>query len=446
MPKKIIQDVKSNTIKTIRILNTDDGLNIDKKKENHVDVVDTLYHESFDKSKNKKHKIKNITDINYKRSKNSFLYYILFISIVLSIVYYACNYFSFANIVVNNKKQSIPIENVSFNAYRNNTEGVNFEVMILSDEIEKEITLSESQNVSNKATGTVTFYNTYSSKTEKIASGTLVADKAGKTYKLDKTIIIPGFKTIGGKIIPGTFDTTITAFLAGESYNSTEKDFYVTSFKGSSKYEKIYIKAKSDIKGGASGLVYKLSANDKGKLESISESIIKNQLLKKLQAEIPDEYIFYPNTVSFSSSFDENQLYNTKDAKVKITTNMTAPIFSKVSLSEAIIRNLFKDIKDNEFKEIVITNLPKIDVSFSSQGQKINKETDSFSIKINSVVDLVWYPNTQSLTQSLLGIHKKDLQNIFNQDNGISSVDVKIFPFWESYIPSSAQKVHVSLK
>lgn len=101
------------------------------------------------------------------------------------------------------KHDLIEYKNKQFNANKDITgKGVSFEIMIESDKA-KDFVLTESKEVSNKASGVITLYNEFSTKAEKLVAGTYISDQDGKAYRLNNSVAIPGYKIDKLNKIPG---------------------------------------------------------------------------------------------------------------------------------------------------------------------------------------------------------------------------------------------------
>jgi len=55
-------------------------------------------------------------------------------------------------------------------------------------------------------------------------------------YRIDSSVIIPGYQKVNGKIIPGSIEATVYADQAGDGYNlklaDLTGDFSIPGFKG----------------------------------------------------------------------------------------------------------------------------------------------------------------------------------------------------------------------
>lgn len=370
--------------------------------------------------------------------------FIFTLIIILGGVYLGGNIFHRANINITSKHQEIDYNNKQFTAGKSESANdVDFEIMITPSKKSVNIVLTEPKEVSIKGEGSITLYNEFSTKAEKISAGTFISDEEGKTYKTNNTVSIPGYKTENKKIIPGQIAVKITSFLPGDAYNGSPNNFHINSFKGTTKYNKIYGKLKTPIVGGASGLVYTLDDKSKSNLNNIANTSFKDELLTKVKTLVPPGYIVYPNALTFSYDNVENILSKTPETSIEINGTLSVILLKEKSLVENIIRISLPNIKDEEEKEIRILDLDKLTFGFVDKNQVITKDMDTIHFTLSGKVDAVWYPDIELLKTKLLGIYKNDVLSIFRQDPGISSALVKIFPPWQKYIPDNPLKINI---
>ncbi len=136
----------------------------------------------------------------------------LIIAIILGGGYWLAHAFQNIKISIMEKHQSFTLDHKAFTASSNSSAPVEFQIMIVSDDQMKDVTLTQSETVNIKAHGTITLYNEYSTKAQSLVIHSMVSDPNGKTYQTDKAVSIPGYKLDAAKkIIPGTIDVGITA-------------------------------------------------------------------------------------------------------------------------------------------------------------------------------------------------------------------------------------------
>ncbi len=373
---------------------------------------------------------------------------IFLICLILGAIYWAGNFLQKANIEITSKHQPISYNKKTFtSAVDDDMYTVDFEIMIVSDQKIKNFTLTEPESVSIKSTGIVTFYNEFATIPQKLLAGTFLADDTGKTYKTNEIITIPGYKLDNNKkIIAGQTTANISAFLPGEAYNGSPEDFYITSFKNTTKYNKIYAKIKTPLEGGMSGMVYTLNEDDKTNIKTFAETTFKNDLLGKVNALVPPGYILYPNATNFSYKIKDNAMSKTSEAEIVIEGELAVILLNEKSLVKNIIKVSLPEITKEEINEIKILDLNKLVFNFSNVNQLITKDLNTISFSLTGDIEALWVPNTEILKSKLLGVHKDNVLAIFRQDPGISSALVKLVPPWQKYIPSDISKINIILK
>ena len=382
---------------------------------------------------------------NNKRPVGRMILFIFLISLISGGCYWLGNLLWKADIEITSKNKLITYNNDQFLASKNSQlNGIDFEIMIVPDKRLKSIILTESKEVSEKAKGQIVILNEYSTNAQNIVAGTMLSDEDGKTYKLDQSVSVPGYKLNDGKIIAGQAETLVTAFLPGDVYNGSPQKFYVNAFKGTAKYEKIYGKLKEPLSGGASGLVYTLDENNKESVRKIAETSFKNELYDKVKALVPDGYILYDGATNFVYKIPDNFYSKEAEAKINIDGTLSVVLLKKDSLIKNIIKTSFPKISEDEAKEIKISDLENLIFNFVNTDQQITKEIESIPFMLSGNANAIWYPNLDLLKSNLLGIHKNDTIKIFRQDPGIDSATVKIFPPWQKYIPKNIEKININ--
>lgn len=373
---------------------------------------------------------------------------LLFIFVLfVSGLYFIGNYKHKTDIVLTQKVQKMNFDNQNFLASKNkDNNSIEFELMIISDKKFKKVILTEPKEVSIKAYGSITLLNEFSTAPQKLLPGTFISDNEGKTYQINKAVVIPGYTKEDNQIIPGQVIVEIISFLPGDSYNGSPLDFHIISFKGTNKYNKIYGKLKNPLIGGASGLYYSLNDIDKANLENIANTSLRDDLMNQVKVLFPDEYILYPNLSNFSYKNNDNFISKTPESEIEIEGYLSVVLLKKDNLMHNLIKFSLPELSKDEIKEINIHDLEKLSINFMNNDQVILKDTISIPLKINGDINLIWNPNIEILKSKLLGIHENEVLDILRQDKGIASASVKIFPPWRKYLPNDLSKINIKFK
>lgn len=453
-----MEDMKFNNKKKTEIKKSVNSIvknfeipNLKKKNENNTKTevgIEKLEHpQKFKKERVSRKRLGQTP--SFKKNKkiiNNATLIIFIFCFILGISYWGGELIYKANINIKSKIQEIDIQDKIFSAVKDSTSNlINFEIIMTSDKKVKSLILTDTKEVSLKSKGTVTFYNEFSATPQKIIAGSFVSDDDGKAYKIDKTIIIPGYKLDKDKkVIPGKINTPVTAFLAGDIYNGLPEKIYISSFKNTDKYKKIYGLMEEPFKGGASGLVYYLNDENKRFIKEVVESSLKNDLINQVKAELPKGYILYNDASNFSYKIDDDILSISKEAKIDVYGYLSVVILNENSLIKAIMKNYLPAVSnENEIKEIKLSGLNDLSFSFKEKDFVITKDVEKVEFSLDGILDAIWYPDLENLKNKLLGINKNDVSNIFKQDPGIASAIVKIFPPWKNVLPNNILRINM---
>lgn len=460
MKKKSIQDIKRTT--PPRHKPVDYIKHEPKIKEELEDIVDINEADSIEedtsqieetpvKTKRKRRKEKKMFSHDFtigrhgrRGSRHKTLFVILGILALFTGIYFISLRFGHATVYITHKNEPFTFTNKVFKATRTTGEDLAFEVMAVSDSVEKDFVFSDSKQLSTKAKGTVVLYNEYGKTPQKLLINTRLVDDKGRIYMTDKALTVPGYTVSNGKIVPGSLTTTMTASEAGDKYNSEPKDFTLVGFKGTAKEKKIYARSKGSITGGASGLMYMPTAEEKGELNTDILLALKSKLSKSIEAQVPPDYILFQDSIKFSLDFDsDNALSDSPNAKINASGTATAIILNQRELEENIIRTVNSTITTEEINQISIPELSNFVFKISDSVGAIDKSTSSISFELTGEGTLAWNPDYDKLKSLLAGVSKIDVNTIFITQPGIESARVLFTPPWQKTLPTNLNYIKV---
>ncbi|MES2930290.1 MAG: hypothetical protein V4665_00695 [Patescibacteria group bacterium] len=426
MPKKI-QDIKSNKANIITILH-------DQREEIRPERAPQISRRMQRAPRAPRPK------------KPKTLFFVLASVLVIAAGYWGLVFFEHAKVAIVERTDRLTLAQDEFTASKN-AGPVHFEIMIISDTGYKDMLLTHAEEVSLKASGEAIFYNEYTPTPQKLVTATRLSDETGKSYTTDAAITIPGYTLDKDKkIIPGAVTVGIHAFLPGDVYNAMPEDLKIVLFKGTPKYNKIYAKAAIPVSGGAQGLAYMLDSEQKGALTAFASSTFKNNLLKKIAAQVPEGYILYNDAFSFANMTKTDALYPTPNAKVEVAGTLSAVILRRSDLSQALVRRFIPDAKEaSDITQIELSELDTLSFSFRDSGQTVQKDLESLSFTLTGESTALWHSDTEKIQKSLAGIPRVMASSIFNQDKGVKSATVKIFPPWQGHLPFDAKKIKIDI-
>lgn len=211
-----------------------------------------------------------------------------------------------------------------------------YELATLRGTASNNVPAASGPQVSTKAQGKVTLYNSYSSQAQRLIAGTRLANDSGKIYRLTSSIVIPGYSQNGGAISAGTVSAAIQADLPGDSYNisrsDSPSDFKIVAYKDTAKYDSIFGRIASDVSGGFVGTKKTVSPALLASTTARLKAELTASLAAQAKAAVPPGYIMYDKAYVTSFSAPSTVSAGTDSAKVTIQGTIYGILFKRSDL------------------------------------------------------------------------------------------------------------------
>jgi hypothetical protein len=298
------------------------------------------------------------------------------------------------------------------------------------------------KHITEKATGKITIYNECSTGPQLLVANTRFLSKEGKIFRIKKSAKIAGFTKPEDKIIPGSSAVEVVAEESGESYNIDKTSFTIPKLQeiNSWKFSCLYARSENSMSGGIDKEVLYFSDSDyltaKEKLTKIVEE--KNE--KEFSDKVLDEYILLE--------------YLEQDEEVKIKDDLkvgdVADDFQMTVSLKTTALLIAKDNLDNLINEKINSDLNKdIELVEGSREYEIGEINKDESKKIfvpvfvsqNSIAKI----DIDKIKKEIAGKDELELRKYFVNTKGIKSTDIGFWPFWVKNIPSSPDKINITL-
>jgi len=298
------------------------------------------------------------------------------------------------------------------------------------------------KQVSNKAAGKMTIYNSYSSDAQTLVKDTRFLSPDGKIFKLAKQIIVPGAKISEGKILPSSIDADVVAEKAGEEYNiGPVKLFQIPGFKGTPKYAAFYGESKGDMTGGFVGEIAYPTASDiaaaKKKIKETLESFLKTDLYSKISSEF--------KIIEGSSSFStiKESVIDTvdKDGNFSVVSEAQMTI---ISFKESdLVDVLNKKAEAEKGEEYAVKShtleygIARMDVASGRLSFPV-----TFKAVLSHKIDI------EKLKSDIAGMSDVKLRETIFSLPGIDMASqnvVSFWPFWVKTVPNKLNKINITV-
>ncbi len=366
------------------------------------------------------------------------IYFVALVSVV-SLLFALSYLFSGVKITLTPKTEEIQFKKSFSASGANSSADLSFETVVLTGEQSKTILAGEQKDVKIPAKGTVVIYNSFSSSPQALDIDTRLEGSNGKLYKTDQKITVPGMKEDGK---PGSVEVGIHASEGGPSYNSGPLDFKIFGFKGTPKYAKFYGRSKGDIAGGFEGKSPVVSSLDKSIAVNDLKSKLKDGLLPKIGAQIPQGFVFFKNA-AFLSVDDRQTIVSASGedmALVTIKGSLYGVLFDEKKLAKKIAETV---VDKYDGSEIYIPNIRELEFSLPGAEDINFAEAKSINFSLSGTPKIVWRVDEGKFVSDLLRKEKSEFNNILSKHTSISTAKLVIRPFWKGSFPEKAEDIQI---
>lgn len=309
-----------------------------------------------------------------------------------------------------------------------------FEIMQIEHEESQALTATGSSKEGQKAKGQILIYNTTSSD-QRLVSQTRFETPDGKIYRIQEPVNVPG---------NGSLEVTVYADKPGPEYNIGLVDFTIPGFKGTSKYEKIYGRSKTEMAGGATGTISLVSEDDINNARNALKQKIENYLRENISKQIPDGYLFYPGAlkIDFSDSADNPQVGDAVSSPAgqfifKEKGEAVGFLLKKDNLSKILALNYVQGQGDN----INLINPEKLEFLLLST----NPDNTEITFNLKGKGNFVWDVDTDSLIRELMSVQGKNYTAVFSNYPNIEKAEIIFKPSWWRSMPKNQKRVHLEI-
>lgn len=313
-----------------------------------------------------------------------------------------------------------------------------YQKISVNDTATKTVTATGSQHVENHAFGTITVYNAYSTSPQRLITNTRFETKEGFIFRTHTAITIPGYTMKAGVKVPGSVDVVVYADQAGDSYNIDLSDFTIPGLQGSPQYSLMTARSKTPMSGGFIGEQAVVDPTLRSQTEDSLKADLDRSLRSKVAAATVAGTIIFPDTVSVTYT-DSPDTVQGNNAVITVTGQANAPAFNENALAHALTgtsTSLYSG-------PLTIGNPQALSAHINDSAAVSGG--NPVALTLSGQADLVASFNQSELAKDLAGTEKSQIGNVLPKYPGISNIDVKVYPFWMSSLPSDPSHVSITV-
>ncbi len=376
----------------------------------------------------------------YRKTSYRFGLWIIILISVLVLVFGLSFIFSGAKLVITPKQRTVLVD-AEFSAYKTpKGDELGFEIMTIEKEGSQSVNANGEIFVKEKASGDIIIYNNYNKSNQRLIKNTRFETPDGLIYRINKSIVVPGRKTVGGKIVPGSIEATVYADEEGASYNIGLTDFTIPGFSGDPRFDDFYARSKTSMVGGFIGEKKIVNSEDELNARESIQTNLKEQLLKDVFSQKPEGFEIYKDGIFITFSSLPNGEEG-GDVVIKEKAILYGTLFKQEKFAQFIALNTIAGF-DGEVVEI----LDSSSISFTI----LNKNDvqpwidDEFSFKLAGNAHVVWSFESEQLKNDLAGKSKEALQTVLTGYPSIDNAQIILRPFWRQTLPDDIKDIKIT--
>ncbi len=323
-----------------------------------------------------------------------------------------------------------------YTAHKNTENQLLFSVIKLSGEKGLAAPASGEVKVSRKAQGTIIVYNE-NTQAQKLVKTTRFQATDGKIFRVGSDIVVPAQKTVDGKSVPGSLEIVVVADQPGDTYNIPLSDFTLPGLKGD---KKVYARSKTAMTGGFIGTEKAVSPADTAKAKESLEAALKTELLGQANAQVPADYILFPNLVSIVYEDLPQSNQTNSGATINERGNFYGVMFKKEDLISFLAQK--KAVADAAIP-VDISALSSLDLSFVGEPKEDLLSAEQISFQVTGGVVATFVVDEEALKKDLSGTKRNEEDAVLKKYPGIVSANAVLRPFWNNSFPTDVSKIKI---
>lgn len=352
-------------------------------------------------------------------------------------------FFSSAKVSITPREINLPVDITASAMAKPGPTDLGFTIVTLSKEGDKEVPAGTESQISQKASGKIVIYNSYSSAPQILVANTRFESTDGHIFRINAQTTVPGQKTAGSGTIPGSVEVTVYADQPGDKYNIGLSDFTIPGFKGDPRFAKFSAKSDpaSPITGGFIGTARKVTAADQASAKVGIETQLKNELSNQIASQIPETHVLFKGASTFDFTALPQENGSASTAMVREKGSIFGILFDHDQLSKYIA----SQVQEVGAKNVSIANLDGLTFSLQDMNNFDPNTTQKITFHLTGNAKFVWNIDDSKISESLAGQNRANIKPILGNFEEIDRANVSFSPVWVLTLPKDPAKIKVEL-
>ncbi len=367
-------------------------------------------------------------------------------TLFLAALYVVGNRLVHAKVIITERRIPFTLSNAELeltNEAKADSGRLSFQAMVVETTITRQVYGSALTNSNTKATGSVVFFNEWSTSKQTVKKGTTLTAPGGKKYVTQVQTVVPGYTTVNKKKVAGTSPSIeIAAVDVGDSYNNPGATLTVSGWSNASK--SFYARSTA-ITGGEAGVSHTLTDSEREEAVATLQSQLIERLKRETRTQIPADLVTFPE-LQFPILDTDSFVFKggTVSFPASMSGTMVSYLIPRSMLEQAIAT---KAISERSYPNVSVPDIGDLQFDLRSAiPTDPSVVPDSITLTVSGSGTVIPKVPTDKVKEQLLAKPRRTFELALQDIPEIDTARFRLSPFWSPKFPSKWGKIDVITK
>ena len=297
--------------------------------------------------------------------------------------------------------------------------------------------------IKERARGTVTIANAYSSSPQALVASTRLQDGEGRIFRLVRALVVPGATVANGKTVPSTVDAEVVADEVGERYNIGPAEFRIPGFRGTPKYDAFTAKSSAPMAGGYEGEARVVTAADLARASEDITAALVHELEQELEEKVPagDDFLVPAGARQVAITAIEAPAVDEHRDRFAVRAAATGHLFT---LRRSHLADILRTTALPEAPPGTVAVIPMAQPGLVAASARLLPNGKELRFTVSGGLSYYFETDTNEVERMFRDASPGDAIEILLARLEVASVRIKRFPRWLWFVPGRTGGLAIS--
>ncbi|QQG37607.1 MAG: hypothetical protein HYS26_03180 [Candidatus Kaiserbacteria bacterium] len=293
------------------------------------------------------------------------------------------------------------------------------------------------ENVQERASGTITVYNEYSASPVKLIKNTRFQTPDGLVFRVPAEVSVPG----KSGTTPGRVSVTVIADAPGEQYNiGPIERFTLPGLKSSpDMYAKVYAKSSAAMSGGFAGERPRVAESTLDAARASMRNRLESKVRESAGAATDANSFAFPDLARVTYEAMPPTTEAGGGVRIYEKARVEIPVFPAPAFAAVVAQSVSADAAEGSVQLRPGENL----TAAAATTGALSDGPLEFTLRGSAT--LVWNVDAPALAAALAGREESAFETILGTFPSIEEAKARIEPFWKKTFPTDPADIQIKI-